>query len=312
MIAPDALTATLLRRRIPAWYRQHRRNFPWRSTRDPYKVLVSEIMLQQTQAPRVAEKFPGFLRLFPTLNALATAPRGSVIRAWRGMGYNNRAVRLRDLARTVAADHGGTVPSSVADLRRLPGVGPYTAHAVACFAFARRVPVVDTNIRRLFSRLFWTMADENARKAEEDIWALAGKILPRDAYTWNQALMEFGATICTARSPSCGACPVAEHCRSRGVRRGKGRRPEHPRRRKQGEPSYDGLPVRIWRGRIVERLRDLDGRGAISLPALGRAAKSNFRERDLRWLTELIGDLSRDQLVETFTTQGTLHVRLSE
>src|SRR5262249_21291479 len=149
MAAFDAGKIALLRRRIIRWYRAEGRNFLWRTTSDPYTILLSEIMLQQTQAARVVEKLPAFLEQFPSLQSLAVAGKSDVIRAWRGLGYNNRAIRLRDLARTVAESHAGKLPEDPADLDQLPGIGRYTANAVACFAFRRRVPVVEVNVLRV-------------------------------------------------------------------------------------------------------------------------------------------------------------------
>ncbi len=286
------------RRRLLRWYRLEHRRFPWRNTRNPYRILISEVMLQQTQASRVAEKYGGFLDKFPTVNALAHASAAEVIRAWKGMGYNNRAVRLRDLAATVVNAMGGRIPRSVPTLEQLPGVGKYTAHAVASFAFGRRVPVVDVNIRRVLSRICWRMRDCLDLKDERIIWRQAGRILPRNSGTWTQALMELGATICTHSSPSCDRCPVAVHCRSRNL-------PNHA-------PNKDGsgtarigktiemrstIPRRIWRGKIVEALRHVDGRGPLTPLQLGRLIKADFQTADLPWLAGILRSLQEDGLV---------------
>ncbi|MGH2569330.1 MAG: A/G-specific adenine glycosylase, partial [Bacteroidota bacterium] len=152
------------------WYRRHGRPLPWRRTRSPYRILVSEIMLQQTQVGRVLEKYPSFLRRFPDIQSLARAKKSSVIKAWRGMGYNNRAVRLQQLARIVRHSQGGKLPRTVEELQNLPGIGRYTAHALACFAFRRPLQVVDTNVRRILSRLF---PSETKRR---DVWDVAAAI----------------------------------------------------------------------------------------------------------------------------------------
>ena len=160
------------------WYQKNRRILQWRSTRDPYEILVSEIMLQQTQVSRVQEKLPVFLKKFPTMRSLSRASTAAVILAWRGMGYNNRAVRLRDLAKSVMKDYKGKLPAKTEELQMLPGIGPYTAHALACFAFRKQVPVVDVNIQRVFSRIFWKTTDPQKYRNSDEIWQLAEEILP--------------------------------------------------------------------------------------------------------------------------------------
>ncbi len=185
------------------WYRDAARDLPWRGERDPYRVLVSEVMLQQTQAARVARRYPAFVARFPTAAALAAAPLADVLAAWSGLGYNRRAQRLQQACRAVVRDGW---PRTAAGLAELPGVGPYTAAAVACFAFGEQVAAADTNARRVLSR--WRGAPlAGAALQEAAAAALAG-----DARDWNQALMDLGATICTARRPACRECPVAGWC----------------------------------------------------------------------------------------------------
>ncbi len=202
---------TLVRRAIASWYAVEHRNFPWRGVDDPYAVLVSEVMLQQTQAARIAERFPTFMRRFPTPRDLADASAATVLAAWSGLGYNRRALALQRAARVVA-ERGW--PSDVASLEQLPGVGPYTARAIASLAFGIRVGVVDTNVRRWLLRRF-AVADRPGdlqRVADE----LAGASGHGDTAAWTHASMEFGAAICTARAARCHACPVARGCPSRG------------------------------------------------------------------------------------------------
>lgn len=197
------------RRRLLRWFRAHGRDLPWRRTRDPYAILVSEFMLQQTQVSRVLEYWPRFLEQFPALPALASAPPASVREAWDGLGYYRRAANLQALARTVVSN-GGVLPDDPAQLRRLPGVGRYTAGAVASFAFERRTAAVDTNVARVLRRAF------HPRRANEaTLWATAEALLPRrgrDAWTFNQAIMELGALVCTARVMRCDMCPVRRAC----------------------------------------------------------------------------------------------------
>jgi A/G-specific adenine glycosylase len=208
--------ALSFKRRLLEWYRGHARDLPWRRTRDPWRVLVSEFMLQQTRVSRVMEYYPRFLSRFPTVYALASARPGRVREAWDGLGYYRRAAHLHDLARTVVRDHAGEIPSDPGHLRRLPGVGPYTAGAVATFAYERRVAAVDTNVARVLRRVFRPRLPAGARGARR-LAALATSLLPhRPATVWafNQALMDLGATVCTARRPRCEVCPVRPACRT--------------------------------------------------------------------------------------------------
>ncbi|HEY7983985.1 MAG TPA: A/G-specific adenine glycosylase [Ktedonobacterales bacterium] len=199
-----------------AWYAANGRDLPWRHTRDPYAILVSEVMLQQTQVERVLPKYREFLARFPTLAALAAAPVAEVIRAWAPLGYNVRAVRLRQIARQAVDEFGGALPGTVAGLLALKGIGRYTAGAVACFAFGAPVATVDTNIRRVLWRVLrgvepaaWPAGTAAAR----DALALAEWALPvASAYDWQQALMDLGATICASRRPACERCPLAPCC----------------------------------------------------------------------------------------------------
>jgi len=206
-------------RRLLAWFRVAGRDLPWRASRDPYRILVSEFMLQQTQVARVAEYWPRFLDLYPTVDALARARPGRVREAWDGLGYYRRAEHLHKLAGIVVRDHGGTVPRDPATLASLPGVGRYTAGAVASFAYERRTAAVDTNVARVLRRAFAPRAGRGAA-ADRKLWDLARVLLPvrrRVAWEFNQALMDLGATVCTARVPRCFGCPVQPACAT-GVR----------------------------------------------------------------------------------------------
>ena len=183
------------------WYADHGRDLPWRQTRDPYEILVSEVMLQQTQVSRVIERWTAWLERWPTVESLASAHTAELVRAWSGLGYNRRAIMLGRAARAVV-DRGG-FPREVAELQQLPGVGPYTARAIACFAFGAQVAAPDTNARRVLAR--------SLGKADADP-------PPGRAYEWNQALFDLGATVCLARVPRCDRCPLAAGCPSRGTR----------------------------------------------------------------------------------------------
>jgi len=206
------------RRRLTAWYRRAARDLPWRHTRDPYAVMVSEFMLQQTQVSRVLGFYPRFLARYPTVADLARARPAAVREAWDGLGYYRRATNLHRLARVVEKKYGGALPSDVAELRALPGVGQYTAGAVACFAFEQATPTIDTNVGRVLARVF-----EGRRNGGKDarsisrLTALAQRVQPvrgKAVWTFNQAIMELGALVCTARKPSCPDCPVRQGCRS--------------------------------------------------------------------------------------------------
>lgn len=200
-----------------AWYAANgRSHLPWRHTRDPYAVLVSEVMLQQTQVERVLPKYAEFLACFPTLAALAAAPTADVIRAWASLGYNLRAVRLQAIARQVLAEHDGALPDTLEGLLALKGIGRYTAGAVACFAFGLPVATVDTNIRRVLWRVFRGVepsAWPTGERATRTFLELAQWALPTDAaYDWQQALMDLGATVCISRRPLCEQCPLTARC----------------------------------------------------------------------------------------------------
>jgi A/G-specific adenine glycosylase len=296
-----------LQKTVTSWFAKEQRKLVWRSTFNPYKILVSEVMLQQTQVSRVKEKLPTFLKKFPTLRALAYAPKPDVVRAWQGLGYNNRAIRLREMANIVVKKHSGRIPSNIEELLRLPGVGKYTAHAVACFAYKQHVPLVDVNVRRVFSRFFWQMKTVEETKTEKIIWEIAEQIVPKDTYAWNQGLMDLGAMICTARKPLCGICPVATRCASRSRMKLSSR----GKRAASLEPSYEGLPVRIWRGRIVETLRGVNGNGSLTLLRVGQSIKKNFRHNEIRWLEQVIDALVRDGIAQKDEHHSRAHVSLA-
>jgi A/G-specific adenine glycosylase len=205
-------------RKLLAWYRRNARKLPWRGTRNPYAILVSEFMLQQTQVSRVLQYYPRFLKRFPTAEKLAKAQPRAVRAAWEGMGYYARARNLHSLVREIA-DTGYRIPDSPETLRTLPGVGPYTAGAVACFAYEKPVPAVDTNVKRVLTRFF----GRETCNGDRATWDLAAEIVPRKgktAWAFNQAVMELGALVCTARKPKCPACPVRRECRSPEKRAG--------------------------------------------------------------------------------------------
>lgn len=276
--------------RVLGWFEEHHRRFPWRETRDPYRTLVAETMLQQTQTGRVAPTYEKFIREFPSLDALAHAPAMQVIRAWRGLGYNRRAVDLHEAAQALVHDHGGVFPRDVRALRRLPGVGEYTAKAVACFALGEEVPVVDTNVRRVLARAALGMDAE--RTSPRRVGAVAEAWLPAgEAYRWNQAIMDLGAMVCRVEHPLCPRCPLRAACRYHAMGRHKRPRP----RASKGAERFEGSR-RQKRGSIVDHLRDA-ARDGLTMATLARALHPEGGDRDLDWLAELVVGLERDGLV---------------
>jgi A/G-specific adenine glycosylase len=206
-------TALEFRRRLLRWFRRHGRDLPWRRTRDPYHITVSEFMLQQTQVSRVQPYYLRFLERYPTIHTLAQAPASAVHESWAGLGYYRRAANLHRLAQEVVRDYGGIIPSDPRLLRRLPGIGRYTAGAIASFAFERPAPAIDTNVARVLRRAFHPRTAPSV--LAHRVWSTAEQILPRQgktAWLFNQAVMELGAMVCTAREPRCGSCPVRLVC----------------------------------------------------------------------------------------------------
>lgn len=253
--SPDAeLDPARLHGAILSWYDEHARDLPWRAdSATPWGVLVSEFMLQQTPVTRVLPVWLAWLARWPTSTALAAAPAGEAVRAWGRLGYPRRALRLHAAAVVITEQHGGEVPPDLDLLRSLPGVGDYTAAAVASFAFAQRHPVLDTNVRRVLGRLVQGVALPGAALTRPER-ELATALLPHDpatAATWAVAVMELGALVCTARAPSCGSCPVSDDCawlaRGRPAYDG----PAHPTQ------TYDGTD-RQCRGRLLAVLRDTE------------------------------------------------------
>ncbi|HEV2672709.1 MAG TPA: A/G-specific adenine glycosylase [Gemmatimonadales bacterium] len=216
-------------RKLLAWYTRHGRDLPWRSTRNPYAILVSEFMLQQTPVSRVLEYFPRFMARFPTIEKLAGAGPRAVMEEWDGLGYYARARNLHKLARVVSKTHAGRISDKPEELQQLPGVGQYTAGAVACFAYEKAVPTVDVNVARVLGRVFLGRETKNEKR---ETWEIAKTLVPKQgkrAWRFNQALMELGALVCTARKPKCPECPVRKDCLA--VRSGvriRSPRSEHP------------------------------------------------------------------------------------
>lgn len=200
-------------RRLLTWYRRHRRELPWRDNADPYRVWLSEIMLQQTQVATVIAYFERFVAAFPTVKELAAAEEQQVLRLWEGLGYYRRARQLHLAAQQIVELHGGCFPREIHDVRALPGIGRYTAGAITSIAFGARQPILEANTIRLFSRLVAYREDVSKAAGQKKLWEVAETILPKKHVgDFNQALMELGAKVCTPRNPGCDVCPVAELC----------------------------------------------------------------------------------------------------
>jgi len=244
---PDLTRA--LRRKLLQWFRRHKRDLPWRRTDDPYRIWVAETMLQQTRVARVLDFYGPFLKRFPTVRRLAEADLDDVLVAWAGLGYYGRARNLHRAARAVIRDYRGRLPRSVAALRALPGVGRYSAGAVASIAFGAPAPVVDGNVARVLCRLFAIRRPPATADVKETLWSLAGALVSRRSPgNFNQAMMELGATVCTPANPHCSACPVRDHCEARRLGL-EGRLPaSRPRR---AVPHYDVVVAVIRRGERV-------------------------------------------------------------
>jgi A/G-specific adenine glycosylase len=204
---PASAARQRFRRRLLDWYRRNGRDLPWRRTSDPYHILVSEVMLQQTQVDRVLPKYAEWLDKYPTLAALAAATETDVSETWRPLGYNIRPRRLHAIARESMARYGGQLPSDEATLRSFKGIGEYTAGAVLSFAFGQRAAILDTNVARVLFR------DLKGHAMRRHLWSVSRTVLPRaQVFDFNQALMDFGATLCTARKPKCLICPMRHDC----------------------------------------------------------------------------------------------------
>lgn len=286
------------------WYARFGRcHLPWRMTRDPYRILVSEFMLQQTQVDRVLPKYEAFVQFFPNFAALASASPGDVLRTWKGLGYNSRAVRLRQIAQAVVERFEGVMPSDVATLRTLPGIGPYTVAAIRAFAFECDDAALDTNVRRVTHRLLHGLehpaAVPQARLDDE-----ARALVPQGrGHDWNSAMMDLGATICTARAPKCLICPMQRACAAAPIdpahlERVRG---EHARKPSPQEAIPFERTTRYARGRIIDRLRELPPGQRISLLDLHEDVTSRIG-RTAQELEMLVKALEREGLVRT---QGT-------
>jgi A/G-specific adenine glycosylase len=277
-----------LRNALLAWYREDHRQFPWRETTDAYEILVSEVMSQQTQLSRVVEAWRAFLDHWPTPEALADADRADVVGFWseHSLGYNNRATYLHESARQIVEEYDGTVPETPAELQELHGVGPYTANAVASFAFDNGDAVVDTNVKRVYYRAFGVPDEQSAFQV------VAGELMPAgESSDWNNAIMELGGVACE-KTPRCdeAGCPWREWCQA--YETGDFTAPDVPT-----QPSFEGSR-RQFRGRVISALREFD---ELSLDDLGPRVRVDYTpegEYGREWLRGLLSDLADDGLVQ--------------
>lgn len=301
--------------RLWAWFGRHKRTLPWRDLKvqDPnhraYLILVSEVMLQQTQVSRVIVIFKQFTERFQTINKLAHATNAEVILAWRGMGYNSRALRLRDACRIIVEEHGGVFPQEMDQLLAIKGIGPYTAAAIRNFAFGIPTPCIDTNIRRILHRVFegperddgvFPVNDRALLGRAEEVLRVAMDTGQKDKERgWHAALMDFGSAVCSKRSPKCDICPMAKDglCKAAfkvpTVVRGTTVERKEPGRM----VGSTFIPNRIFRGRIVEVLRDAPG--GLTSDQVGRLIALDWDpEAHMDWLDGLLQALIRDALIE--------------
>jgi A/G-specific adenine glycosylase len=297
-----------MRRALLAWYRKNRRDLPWRRTRDPYAIWVSEAMLQQTRVAAVIPYYERFLRAFPDLAALARASEERVLGHWAGLGYYRRARHLRAAAAVALERHGGALPEDPLAFAALPGVGRYTMGAVYSIAFGHRLAVVDGNVIRVLARVFALADDPGEARGRERFWALAKDLVPeKHPGDFNQAIMELGATVCTPPSPACSDCPLAARCRAREL----GRAAEFPRLRPRAAARRVRAAAALLesrRGFYLERVASGPNRGMLDPPSAAgesalrrRLTRAGFRLADWRALGTLRhGILDRSFVVSVF------------
>jgi A/G-specific adenine glycosylase len=291
---------TIVHDKILTWYTAcGRHDLPWRHTEDLYKIVVSEVMLQQTNVPKVIQKYHAFLDVFPTWQALATASQADVLIQWRGLGYNRRALNLHKCAQVIVAEHDGVVPSTPDECMQLPGIGPYASRAVLAFGRNDDVAAVDVNIERLLRRWHAISDDKSTQKSARAAvqYAAEQMLPPGKSRDWHNALMDFASTVCTKRTPQCRTCPLAQVCPSYPdpqdymvVKK------KEPGRMEQGKH----IPRRIYRGRIIEVLRE----GAQTSDVIGRRIKKDWEAyHDLSWLEEILRALVKEGMLVA-CTQG--------
>ena len=275
------------------WFAEHGRDLPWRHTRDAWAVLVSEVMLQQLRVARTLPFYERMLARFPTPASMARASLGEVLDVWGDLGRYRAAAALHRTAGIVVSEHGGAVPRDVAELARLPGIGPYTAGAVACFAFDEPVAFLDTNASRVLHRVFVGVDVPAATARPAQLRDLASRLVPGErAWAWNQALIEVGALRCKARSVECPACPVSAWC---VARRSMGEALSSAPRRAAAPSRYAGTN-RQFRGQVLRVLREsVDP--VVSIDHVGQRVRPTYVEADRPWIDTIVTSLERDGLI---------------
>ncbi len=303
---------------ILSWYTKNKRDLPWRHTNiDPYHVLVSEIMLQQTQVPRVIIKFQEFIRRFPTLPHLAQASKAEVIQAWSGMGYNRRALLLHQFAQEVMSKHEGKIPETATKLISLPGIGSYTAGSIASFAYNKPEPAIDVNVRRIYMRYF-RGKDQGlpmGREEEKKLYELVKSTIPKGkSRDLHNALMDFGSLLCTRDTPQCFQCPLNKSCHFAPLYSTKKEKALFVMEKKIEKGVYENgrcIPNRIFRGRIVEFVRKNEGK-EIGFEEFGKVIKKDYVQREEQWLRSLCLGLQKDNLIEFMVNDGKIVLSLAQ
>ncbi len=298
------------------WYSTSQRDLPWRKNPAPYHVLISEIMLQQTQVPRVIEKFQEFITLFPTIQDLAKASKAEIIRSWSGLGYNRRALLLHAFAQEVVEKYRGVIPDSVEILRTLPGIGPYTAGALASFAYNKPEPAIDVNVRRISMR-FFRGKDQGlpmGKREEQELYRLIKSVIPEGkSAAFHNALMDFGSVVCTRDAPSCSQCPLQKNCHFFPLYSTKKEKSLFVMEKKEEKGVFEKgrfIPNRIFRGRMVELVRKNEG-NEIEIRELGKSVKKDYVEKDEKWLLELCTQLQNEGLISLLRTKERIKISLA-
>jgi len=297
--------------KILEWYSLNKRELPWRTNPTPYHVLVSEIMLQQTQVSRVIEKFAEFTARFPTVQDLAKASTSDVIHAWSGMGYNRRALLLHKFAQEVMEKYAGIIPNNPQQLIELPGIGPYAAGSIAAFAFNQPSPAIDVNVRRIYLRFFQgkDQGTPLGKKEERELYQLVKTTIPlyrsRDLHN---ALMDFGSVVCMRNNPSCSVCILKTSCQFFPLYQNHKEEVLFVKEKKIEKGVYEQskfIPNRIFRGRIVEFVRQNEAK-EISFEELGKYIKKDYQQQEQEWLLILCQGLKRDKLLDFQQKSSTL------
>lgn len=280
-----------LRRALLQWFAEHRRDLPWRKDNEnPYAVWVAEVMLQQTQVATVIPYYERFMQRFPTVDALAEAPQEEVLKHWEGLGYYSRARNLQEAAKQIVREHGGSLPFETDALQQLPGVGAYTAGAIASIAFGQAVPVVDGNVSRVLARLFWLKGDMKRASAQTILWNLARQLVdPQNPGDFNQALMELGSTVCTPAAPECGQCPIAHLCAA--LQRGEPTAVPEPSPGKPSRAVTDVSAIVLNKDEVLVCKRPPQGLwgGLWEFPRATRQGKESLEQLACKAVKELTG-----------------------